>query len=156
MRRRLYWNSDNGSVKVYELNRFKRARRCNASLFYWDNTTGQGSQKEVEYDYDIKRGENMTRAISIRPSKDLRSNYAQISSLAKQNPVAITVNGKEDTVVLSHEDYIDQMNYVSELEARLSVYQHLAQAADDIKLGRIQNANEAFDDILSELDDLDL
>ena len=98
----------------------------------------------------------MTRAISIRPSKDLRSNYAQISSLAKQNPVAITVNGKEDTVVLSHEDYIDQMNYVSELEARLSVYQHLAQAADDIKLGRIQNANEAFDDILSELDDLDL
>ena len=40
--------------------------------------------------------------ISIRPSKDIRTNYAEISALAKQNPVAITVNGKEDTVVFSH------------------------------------------------------
>ena len=35
--------------------------------------------------------------ISIRPSKDIRTNYAQISELTRQNPVAITVNGKEDT-----------------------------------------------------------
>ena len=45
----------------------------------------------------------MNTGISIRPSRDLRSNYSQISSLARQNPVAITVNGKEDTVVMSHE-----------------------------------------------------
>ena len=44
----------------------------------------------------------MTGAISIRPSKDLRTNYAQISALSRENPVAITVNGKEDTVVLCH------------------------------------------------------
>ena len=44
----------------------------------------------------------MTSAISIRPSKDLRTNYAQISALSRENPVAITVNGKEDTVVLCH------------------------------------------------------
>ena len=37
----------------------------------------------------------MTGAISIRPSKDLRTNYAQISALSRENPVAITVNGKE-------------------------------------------------------------
>ena len=41
----------------------------------------------------------MNAGISIRPSRDLRSNYSQISSPARQNPVAITVNGKEDTVV---------------------------------------------------------
>ena len=44
----------------------------------------------------------MTGAISIRPSKDLRTNYAQISALSRENPVAITVNGKEDTIVLCH------------------------------------------------------
>lgn len=44
----------------------------------------------------------MFNVLSIRPSKDLRTNYAQISILARQNPVAITVNGKEDTVILSH------------------------------------------------------
>ena len=40
----------------------------------------------------------MNNTISIRPSKDIRTNYAQISSLTRQNP--ITVNGKEDTVLL--------------------------------------------------------
>ena len=98
----------------------------------------------------------MTSAISIRPSKDLRTNYSQISALSKQNPVAITVNGKEDTVVLCHDDFVAQQNYISELEARLSVYSHLAQAADDLKLGRVQLMDEAFDDISDELDGLNL
>jgi len=94
--------------------------------------------------------------ISIRPSKDLRTNYNQISSLSRQNPVAITVNGKEDTVILSHEDFIEQQNRISELEAKLEVYAHLAQAADDVKLGRVQDMDGAFDDILSELDGLEV
>lgn len=98
----------------------------------------------------------MTNAISIRPSKDIRNNYAQISNLTRQNPVAITVNGKEDTVLLSHEDYQDQQNYIAELEAKLAIYAHLAQAMDDVKLGRVQNADEAYDDIISELENLDL
>ena len=98
----------------------------------------------------------MSNAISIRPSKDLRSNYAQISALSRKNPVAITVNGKEDIVVLCHDDYIEQQNYITELEAKLAVYAHLAQAADDVKLGRVQEVDAAFDDILSELDGLEI
>lgn len=98
----------------------------------------------------------MNNVISIRPSKDIRNNYAQISSLTRQNPVAITVNGKEDTVLLSHEDFNDQLNYIAELEAKLAVYSHLAQAMDDVKLGRVQNADDAFDDIIAELENLDL
>ena len=98
----------------------------------------------------------MNHAISIRPSKDIRTNYAQISALTRENPVAITVNGKEDTVLLSHEDFTEQQNYISELEAKLAVYAHLAQAMDDIKLGRVQDADDAFDEILGALENIDL
>ena len=98
----------------------------------------------------------MSPSISIRPSKDIRTNYAQISALTRQNPVAITVNGKEDTVLLSHEDFQDQIHYINELEAKLAVYSHLAQAMDDIKLGRVQSADNAFADILGELENLDV
>lgn len=97
----------------------------------------------------------MNNIISIRPSKDIRTNYAQISALTRTSPVAITVNGKEDTVLLSHEAYVDQQIYISELEGKLAVYAHLAQAMDDIRLGRVQNADEAFDDIIAELENLD-
>lgn len=98
----------------------------------------------------------MDRGISIRPSKDIRTNYAQISALTRENPVAITVNGKEDTVLLSHEAFREQLAYISELEAKLSVYAHLAQAMDDIKLGRTQDADSAFADILGEVENLDI
>lgn len=98
----------------------------------------------------------MKHGISIRPSKDIRTNYAQISALTRENPVAITVNGKEDTVLLSHEDFQEQQKYISELEAKLAVYTHLAQAMDDVKLGRVQDADAAYDDILGELDKLDI
>lgn len=98
----------------------------------------------------------MNNSISIRPSKDIRTNYAQISALTRENPVAITVNGKEDTVLLSHEDFEEQKKYISDLEARLAVYAHLAQAMDDIKLGRVQSADEAFDDIIADLENLDV
>jgi PHD/YefM family antitoxin component YafN of YafNO toxin-antitoxin module len=70
--------------------------------------------------------------------------------------VAITVNGKEDTVVLSHEDYMKQLRTIDELKAKLSVYEHLAQAADDVKLGRVQDADDVFDNILKELDELEV
>lgn len=98
----------------------------------------------------------MDRGISIRPSKDIRTNYAGISALTRENPVAITVNGKEDTVLLSHEDFRDQLAYISELEAKIAVYAHLAQAMDDIKLGRTEDADAAFADILGELENLDV
>ena len=92
----------------------------------------------------------MYSSISIRPSKELRTNYSQISKLAKNNPVAITVNGKEDT----HEEFVDQQQYIRELEARLAIYAHLAQAMDDVKLGRAQAMDAAIDDILGELDEV--
>lgn len=98
----------------------------------------------------------MRPSISIRPSKDIRTNYAQISALTRQNPVAITVNGKEDTVLLSHEDFQDQIHYINELEAKLAVYSHLAQAIDDIKLGRVQTADSVFEDLLEELENLEV
>ena len=98
----------------------------------------------------------MNHGISIRPSKDIRTNYAQISALTRENPVAITVNGKEDTVLLSHEDFQEQQLYISELEAKLAVYTHLAQAMDDVKLGRVQDADAAYDDISGELERLDI
>lgn len=98
----------------------------------------------------------MNHGISIRPSKDIRTNYAQISALTRKNPVAITVNGKEDTVLLSHEDLQEQQMYISELEAKLAVYTHLAQAMDDVRLGRVQDADAAYDDILGELEKLDI
>ena len=98
----------------------------------------------------------MSGAISIRPSKDLRNNYAQISQLSRSNPVAITVNGKEDTVVLSHDAFVEQQNYISELEARIAVYSRLSQAMDDVQLGRTQDADSVFDDLLKDLDGLEL
>lgn len=98
----------------------------------------------------------MNHGISIRPSKDIRTNYAQISALTRENPVAITVNGKEDTVLLSHEDFQEQQLYISELESKLAVYTHLAQAMDDVKLGRVQDADAAYDDIIGELERLDI
>ena len=98
----------------------------------------------------------MSGVISIRPSKDIRTNYAHISELTRKNPVAITVNGKEDTVLMSHEDFIEQQRYVSDLESRLAVYAHLAQSADDVKLGRVQDVADAFADIKKELADIKL
>ena len=55
-----------------------------------------------------------------------------------------------------HVDFVDQQHYISELEAKLNVYSHLAQAMDDIKLGRVQSAEDAFADILGELENLDI
>ena len=98
----------------------------------------------------------MYSSISIRPSKELRNNYSQISMLAKSNPVAITVNGKEDTVVVSHEEFVGQQQYIRELEARLAIYAHLAQAMDDVKLGRTQAIDATIEDILGELDEVRL
>lgn len=98
----------------------------------------------------------MMNSISIRPSKDIRTNYAQISALTRENPVAITVNGKEDTVLLSHEDYQQTLHYISELEEKLAVYSHLSQSMDDIKLGRVKDADEVFDDLINELENLDI
>lgn len=94
----------------------------------------------------------MKAGFSIRPSKDIRTNYAQISALTRTNPVAITVNGKEDTVLLSHEDYQQQLQYIETLEERLALYAHLAQGLDDVEKGRVQDAEDVFAELLRELE----
>lgn len=98
----------------------------------------------------------MADILSIKLSKELRNNYSQISELCRQNPVAITVNGREDIVILSHEYYVRQQKYIEELETRLAVYLHLAQAEDDVKIGRTESADDVFDDILGSLDGMEL
>ncbi len=52
----------------------------------------------------------MNLTLSIRPSRDLRNNYSKLSKLTRENPVAITVNGKEDTVVMSYEQFTSLRN----------------------------------------------
>ncbi len=98
----------------------------------------------------------MNGQFSIRPSKDLRTNYSQVSALAKEHPVAITVNGKEDTVLLSHAEYLAQQQTISELQDKLAVYKHLAQSADDVKLGRVSTLNDTFESLSAELAELQL
>ena len=90
----------------------------------------------------------MSIGISIRPSKDLRTNYGQLSALTRQNPVAITVNGREDTVLMSHEDYLAQQAALEEMKERLELYAHLAQSEDDVRLGRVKSLDTAFDEIV--------
>ena len=94
----------------------------------------------------------MDPIISIRPSKDLLNNYAQISALAKENPVAITVNGREDTVIIGHGNYVNQQRRMSELEELTAIFSSIMRAEADIRKGNIQTADEAFDDIFKEID----
>lgn len=48
-----------------------------------------------------------------------------------------------------------QKNYIMEPDAKLAVYAHLAQAENDLKHGRVQNMDDAINDILSELNGLE-
>lgn len=93
----------------------------------------------------------MGNEISIRPSRDIRTNYAEISRLCKKHPVAVTVNGREDSVIMSHEQYNAMQSEIAHLKERLEVYSVLANAADDIKMGRTYAADEVFEDIISGL-----
>lgn len=89
--------------------------------------------------------------IAIRPSRDIRNNYAKLSKLTKQSPVAITVNGKEDTILLSHENYMALQNKVQSQQERIAFYERLAQAEDDIKLGRIKSLDQTFDSLIEKV-----
>ena len=98
----------------------------------------------------------MSGEISIRPSKDIRTNYAQIAALAHEHPVAITVNGREDTVLISHADFLAQQREMAEMQERLAFYAHLAQSQDDIKLGRVQPMSEVVANMYGDRDKLDI
>lgn len=94
----------------------------------------------------------MRNTIAIRASKELRTNYPAISRLCRQQPVAITVNGKEDIVVQSHEEYMQNQIEFSKMKAELEVFNSLALAEDDIRLGRVRSASDARRDALAKLE----
>ncbi len=41
-----------------------------------------------------------------------------------------------------------------QLETRQSIYAHLTQAMNDVKLGSVQNADDVFDSIIAEIKNL--
>lgn len=85
----------------------------------------------------------------IRPSKDLRSNYQEISKLCRENrvPVSVTVNGRADTVILNYEQYLEIQNEVKSLEACNKLYLKLMQGQDDVMTGRTRSAEEVFSEL---------
>ena len=79
---------------------------------------------------------------NIIPSSDLRNRYPEVSRHAKEThmPIFITVNGRGDGVYLDLETYQKMYEvYIADL---------LARAEDDIKNGRVSDANEVFDRIM--------
>ncbi len=55
-------------------------------------------------------------------------------------------------IKLSHEQFVEPQNDVFEIEDKQALYSHLAQAEDDLKLGKVHPLDVAFDEILLELD----
>ena len=76
---------------------------------------------------------------TIRSSVDLRDHYSELSKLCResQQPVYITVNGREDTVLLGRSEY-EQM--CSELE----LLRTLAEAEEDVRIGRVAPIDDTF------------
>jgi len=91
----------------------------------------------------IKEVYVMDQFVSIRPSKDPRTNYKQLSEMAKENPVAITVNGRDDTVLIGHKRYIQQQQRMQELEQLLALYDELSEGEEDVKNGNTHTIEEA-------------
>ena len=95
----------------------------------------------------------MFSEISIRPSKDIRNNYAEISKLAQDHPVAITVNGREDTVVMSHEQFMSLMRRLDYEAERAAFVAHLQRGADDVDNGRVKPMENVFDELKKRIAD---
>lgn len=79
----------------------------------------------------------------IRPSRDLRTHYKEVSELCRMQPVAITVNGREDTVLISHNDFMDLEIERQRLKAEVELLTALVEADDDVKLGRVSTLEDA-------------
>ena len=79
---------------------------------------------------------------SIRPSSDLRNKYPELSSMTRETgePIYITVNGHEDTVLMGHAQY-------GKMKSELELLSTLVEAQDDVKNGRTAAIQETFDEI---------
>ena len=83
---------------------------------------------------------------TIRPSADLRNHYNEISRQCREDKeaVIITVNGRGDTVSISYEEY-------KRMKARIELLEVLAEADEDVKMGRTAPVKDTFDDLRSML-----
>jgi PHD/YefM family antitoxin component YafN of YafNO toxin-antitoxin module len=75
---------------------------------------------------------------TIRPSADLRNKYKEISDPCKaiQEPIYITVNGKEDTAIID--------SHVSdELYQTIDLMQKINEGIADVNAGRTMSLEEA-------------
>ena len=79
---------------------------------------------------------------SIRPSSDLRNKYPELSSMTRETgePIYITVNGHEDTVLMGHAQY-------GKMKSELELLSTLVEAQDDVNNGRTAAIEETFDEI---------
>lgn len=82
----------------------------------------------------------------IRPSADLRNRYSEISKECRENrqPISITVNGREDTVIMGAQDY-------RQMAAELNLLRMLAEAEDDAAHGRTAPIEDTFSGIRKSL-----
>ena len=79
---------------------------------------------------------------SIRPSSDLRNKYPELSSMTRETgePIYITVNGHEDTVLMGHAQY-------GKMKSEIELLSTLVEAQDDVNNGRTAAIQETFDEI---------
>ena len=82
----------------------------------------------------------------IRPSADLRNKYNELSKFARENrtPIAITVNGREDTVLINYALYAQQMEELELLKA-------IAEAERDFESGLFQSSDNVFASLREDL-----
>jgi PHD/YefM family antitoxin component YafN of YafNO toxin-antitoxin module len=83
---------------------------------------------------------------AIRPSSDLQNKYLEISALTResQEPVFITVNGREDTVFMSHVQY-------RKMKTELELWKMLAEAQADVDNEGTAPIENTFSDIRKNL-----
>lgn len=77
--------------------------------------------------------------MDIRPSSDLRNKYSEVSNQCKESkePIYITVNGREDTVLLSIAEF-------KRMKAELELLRMLSEAEEDVREGNVKNIEDVF------------
>lgn len=75
----------------------------------------------------------------IRPSADVRNNYAELSKLCKESkmPIYITVNGKGDTALID-------IAVLDELYSRLELYEQLSIGLKDVNEAKTLTHEQVF------------
>lgn len=91
----------------------------------------------IEFDY-----EEVAAMERIRPSADLRNHYSDIAKNCRESrePIFITVNGREDTVLMGAAAF-------RQMQQELELLRALAEAEDDVVHGRVAPMEDTFSEI---------